>query len=53
MKKVMSILAMVVFSMALFSCEVDSADTDDTLYDNVQANDEDETEVGSQGSGGN
>lgn len=53
MKKVWSILALVVFSMGLFSCEVDSANADDNLYDNIQGNDDDETEVGEQGSGGN
>ena len=53
MKKVWSILALVVFSMGLFSCEVDSANADDNLYDNIQGTDDDETEVGEQGSGGN
>ena len=42
MKKVMSILAMIVFSIGLVSCEADSTADTDALYD-VNATDGDDT----------
>ncbi len=53
MKKVASILAVVLMAMGMVSCENDAASNDE-LYDSLEimANDENGTEH-SQGSGGN
>lgn len=51
MKKVASILAVVVFSVGLLSCEAESTAESDTLYD-ISATDGNKSET-SQGSGGN
>ena len=35
MRKVMSILAVIVFSMGMYSCDADSSVEDDALYDTI------------------
>tara|TARA_R110002049_G_scaffold69206_6_gene179270 strand:+ start:5086 stop:5301 length:216 start_codon:yes stop_codon:yes gene_type:complete len=42
MKKVGNILGMAIFSLILFSCNVDGNEADDALFENVQATDDDE-----------
>ena len=49
MKKVASILAMIVFSIGLVSCEAESTADTDALYD-VSATDGDDTQTDDRGS---
>ncbi|MDO6853272.1 hypothetical protein Q4599_06750 [Cellulophaga lytica] len=50
MKNLINLLVLFIFSLLLFSCDVDSA-SDDALYENINATDDDEIER-PKGSGG-
>ncbi|SFW17467.1 hypothetical protein [Cellulophaga fucicola] len=50
MKNLINLLAMFIFSLLLFSCDVDT-NSNDALYENVNATDDDEVEA-PKGSGG-
>ncbi|MBM1107452.1 hypothetical protein JQC67_14960 [Aurantibacter crassamenti] len=51
MKKVASIIAVVVMTMGMFSCDNDTADNDD-VYHQINAGNDDDAASGSGGSGG-
>ncbi len=51
MKKVILIAAVLLTSVGFYSCEQDSTDETQALYENVQANDGDPDETDDRGSG--
>ncbi|WP_430907790.1 hypothetical protein [Maribacter sp. 2-571] len=51
MKKVILIAAVLLTSVGLYSCEQDSADETQALYENLQAGDDDPTDGDDRGSG--